>query len=94
MPRHKIQKEITDGYISIGAVVDKLNRAFRHEKIKPSFNIEQFVNLCMKRTKPNEPRTVPFLPNEIINKKIRVLKSDVRTLTNFLLEIEKQETAQ
>lgn len=89
--RHKIQKEFTDGYVSINAVIDKINRSFRHEKIKPSFDIQKLVYLCLKQTKPNQPRTVPFLPNEIINRKVRVLKSDVRTLANLLLDIERAE---
>lgn len=91
--RHKTKKEFTDGYISISAVVDKISRTFRHEKLKPSFDVEKFVCGCLKRTKSNQPRTYPFLPHEIINNKVRILKSDVRALTDLLLDIEKQAVA-
>lgn len=94
MPRHKKpRKEFIDGYVSISATIDKINRSFRHCKIKPSFDVEKFVCACLKRTKPNQARTVPFLPHEIIKNKVRILKSDIRALTDLLLNVEKQVAA-
>ena len=90
MPRKKPRKEFIDGYVSISATIDKINRSFRHNKLKPNFDVEKFVCQCVKRTKPDQPRTAPFLPHEIINHKVRILKSDIRVLTDLLLSIERQ----